>query len=138
MGISMAMDLHPTLDAILDDFLFIEEMARVVHQAAELEACTETFIRSVDEGSVSFPSKPTDHWVCYGDHFPFTIHCNLFGKAISPEFDRGTAQGSLQAAWLFGLIREMLKHFIPLPNVFSHSFLWHSHPKVVQSVLLFF
>ena len=36
-GISMAMDLHPTLDDILDDFIQ-EELDRLIHQGAKLEA----------------------------------------------------------------------------------------------------
>ena len=86
----MAMDLHPTLYDILDDFLYCE-MARVVHQAAELEVVLKLHQARMKE--VCHSIKAHDHWVCYGDHFPFTIHCNLCGEAISPEFDRGRHRG---------------------------------------------
>ena len=80
----MTMDLHPTLEDILNDFLYCE-MVCVVHQAAELEVALMK--------EVCHSIKAHDHWVCYGDHIPFTIHCNLCGEAISPEFDRGRHRG---------------------------------------------
>ena len=84
------MDLHPTLYDILDDFLYCE-MARVVHQAAELEVVLKLHQALMKE--VCHSIKAHDHWVRYGDHFPFTLHCNLCGEAISPEFDRGRHRG---------------------------------------------
>ena len=86
----MAMDLHPTLYDILDDFLYCE-MACVVHQAAELEVVLNLHQALMKE--VCHSIKAHDHWVCYGYHFPFSAHCNLCGEAISPEFDRGRHRG---------------------------------------------
>ena len=89
-GISMAMDLHPTLDAILNDFIQ-EELDRLIYQGAKLDAAM--YFHQVKMEEVCYSIKAHDHWVRYGGHFPFTIHCNLCGEAISPEFDRGRHRG---------------------------------------------
>ena len=86
----MTMSLHPTLDDILDDFLYCE-MARVIHQAAELEAAMKLHQARMKE--VCHSIKAHDHWVRYGEHFPFTIYCRLCGAAISPEFDSRRHKG---------------------------------------------
>ena len=88
--ISMAMDLHPTLGDILDDFLYCE-MACVFHQAAELEVVLKLHQALMKE--VCHSIKAHDHWVRYGSYFPFSTHCNLCCEAISPEFDRGRHRG---------------------------------------------
>ena len=84
------MDLHPTLYDILDDFIE-EEVDRLIHQGAKLEVAMQFHQVKMEE--VCYSIKAHDHWVRYGDHFPFTIHCNLCGEAISPEFDRGRHRG---------------------------------------------
>ena len=61
------MELHPTLDAILDDFINAE-LVRMVHQGAELEAALQLHQARMKE--VCHSIKSHDHW------------------AISPEFDR--------------------------------------------------
>ena len=81
----MAMDLHPTLYDIL-----YYEMACVVHQVAKLVALK---LHQALMKEVCHSIKTHDHWVRYGDHFPFSTHCNLCGEAISPEFDRGRHRG---------------------------------------------
>ena len=86
----MAMDLHPTLDDILDDFLH-EELARVLHQATELDIALKLHHARMKE--VCHSIKAHDHWVIYGEHFPFTIYCRLCGDPISPEFDRRRHRG---------------------------------------------
>ena len=86
----MVMDLHPTLYDILDDFLYCE-MVCVVHQAAKLEVALKLHQALMKE--VCHSIKAHDHWVRYGDHFPFTLNCNLCGEAISPEFDQGRHRG---------------------------------------------
>ena len=89
-GISMAMDLHPTLEDIFYDFIQ-EEVDRLIHQGAKLEAAMHFHQVKMEE--VCYSIKAHDHWVRYGDHFPFIMHCNLCGEAISPEFDRGWHRG---------------------------------------------
>ena len=86
----MDMDLHPTLEDILDDFLYCE-MAHVVHQAAELDAALKLHQSRLKD--VCHSIKAHDHWVIYGGHFPFTLHCSLCGAAVSPEFDRRRHRG---------------------------------------------
>ena len=86
----MAMDLHPTFYDILDDFIQ-EELDRLIHQRAKLEVAMHFHQVKMEE--VCYSIKAHDHWVRYGDHFPFTLHCNLCGEAISPEFDRGRHRG---------------------------------------------
>ena len=83
----MAMDLHPTLGDILDDFLYCE-MARVLHQAAELEAAMK--LHQARMKDVCHSIKAHEHWVNYGEHFPeFELYCRRCGDNISPEFARG-------------------------------------------------
>ena len=86
----MAMDLHPTLDDILDDFVR-EELVRMLHQAEVLEAALK--LHQARMKDVCHSIKAHDHWVNYGEHFPFTIHCKHCGDAISPEFDRRRHRG---------------------------------------------
>ena len=80
----MTMALHPTLDDILDDFLYCE-MARVIHQGVELEAALKLHQAQMKE--VCHSIKSHDHWVRYGEHFPFSTHCMFCKETISPEFD---------------------------------------------------
>ena len=86
----MTMALHSTLGDILDDFLH-EEFVRVLHQAAELEVALKLHQARMKE--VCHSIKAHDHWVTYGGHFPFTLHCRLCGDAISPEFARRRHRG---------------------------------------------
>ena len=86
----MVMDLHPTLDDILDDFIQ-EELDRLIHQGAKLEAAL--YVHQVKIEEVCYSIKAHDHWVRYEEYFPFSIHCKLCGEAISPEFDRGRHRG---------------------------------------------
>ena len=79
------MDLHPTLFDILH-----YDMTFVVHQVAKLVALK---LHQVMMDEVCYSIKAHDHWVRYGGHFPFSIHCNLCGEIISPEFDRGRHRG---------------------------------------------
>ena len=86
----MAMDLHPTLDDILDDFIQ-EELACMIHQGAELEAAL--YLHQSHMKEVCLSIKAHDHWVHYEEYFPFSIRCRFCGEAISPEFDRGRHRG---------------------------------------------
>ena len=86
----MTMALHSTLGDILDDFLH-EEFVRVLHQAAELEVAVK--LHQAWKKEVCHSIKAHDHWVTYGGHFPFTLHCRLCGAAVSPEFDRRRHRG---------------------------------------------
>ena len=87
----MAMDLHPTLGDILDDFIHCESV-RVLHQAAELEAAMK--LHQARMKDVCHSIKAHDHWVNYGEHFPeFELYCRQCGNSISPEFDRGRHRG---------------------------------------------
>ena len=84
------MDLHPTLEDFLRNFLK-KELDRLLHQAAKLEVSLYFHQSLMKE--VCHSIKAHAHWVRYGDLFPFSIHCNLCGEAISPEFDRGRHRG---------------------------------------------
>ena len=86
----MALKLHPTLGDILDYFLH-DELVCVLHQAAELDAAIKLHRARMKE--VCHSIKAHDHWVIYGEHFPFTLHCQLCGAAISPEFDTRRHRG---------------------------------------------
>ena len=86
----MTMDLHLTLDDILDDFLYCE-IARVIHQGAELEAALKLNQAQMQE--VCHSIKAHGHWVLYGGYFPFSTHCQFCGEAIPPEFDRRRHRG---------------------------------------------
>ena len=86
----MALTLHPTLDDILGDFIH-EELVRWIHQGVELEAAMKLHQARMKEVCNSI--KAHDHWVRYGEHFPFTIYCKHCGDAISPEFDRRRHRG---------------------------------------------
>ena len=91
LGISMAMDLQAPLGDMLNDFLYCE-MARVLHQAAELEVAMKLHQARMKE--VCYSIKAHDHWVLYGDHFPvFDRVCRQCGECISPEFDGGRHMG---------------------------------------------
>ena len=84
-GISMDMDLHPTLGDILNEFLY-EKMISWIHQGTEMEVAMQLHQSRMKD--VCHSIKAHDHWVKYGEHFPFTLHCSLCGAAVSPEFDR--------------------------------------------------
>ena len=79
------MDLHPTLFDILH-----YDMTFVVNQVAKLVALK---LHQVMMDEVCYSIKAHDHWENYGHYFPFSIHCNLCGEIISPEFDRGRHRG---------------------------------------------
>ena len=80
------MDLHPTLDAFLQ-----EELDRLIQQGLKLEFSLH--FHQVRMEDLCYAIKAHDHWVNYKEYFSFSIHCNLCGKAISPEFDRGRHRG---------------------------------------------
>ena len=84
------MDLHPTLDDFLDNFLE-EELDRLIYQGSKLEASLHFHQVMMEE--LCYSIKAHDHWVHYEEYFPFSIHCKLCGKTISPEFDRGRHRG---------------------------------------------
>ena len=87
----MAMDLQAPLGDMLDDFLYCE-MARVLHQASELEAAMK--LHQARMKYVCYSIKAHDHWVRYGEHFPkFSLQCRQCRERISPEFDRGRHLG---------------------------------------------
>ena len=87
----MTMDLQAPLGDMLDDFLH-SEMARVLHQAAELEAAMK--LHQAWMKDVCHSIKAHYHWVRYGEHFPeFSLQCRQCGERISPEFDRGRHMG---------------------------------------------
>ena len=87
----MAMDSQTALVAplgdILDDFLHYE-LARVLHQAAELEAAMKLYQARMKD--VCYSIQAHDHWVTLECLFPeFALQCRLCGESISPEFARG-------------------------------------------------
>ena len=84
------MDLHPTLEDFLYNFLK-EKLDRLLNQAAKLEASLH--FHQALMGEVCHSIKAHDHWVRYGSYFPFSIHCNLCCKDIPPEFDLGRHKG---------------------------------------------
>ena len=84
------MALHPTLEDFLHNFLK-EELDRLINQAAEFEVFL--YFHQALMKEVCHSIKAHDHWVRYGYHFPFSIHCNLCGEAIPPEFDLGRHRG---------------------------------------------
>ena len=84
------MALHPTLEDFLHNFLK-EELDRLINKAAKLEL--SLYFHQALMKEVCHSIKAHDHWVCYGGHFPFSIHCNLCGEAIPPEFDLGRHRG---------------------------------------------
>ena len=86
----MVMDLHPTLEVILNALLQ-EELDRMLNQGTKIESAI--FFHQVKMEELCYSIKAHDHWVRYGEHFPFTIHCNLCGEAISLEFDRERHRG---------------------------------------------
>ena len=80
------MDLHPTLYTFL-----CYEMAYVVQQTVKLNFALKLHQALMKE--VCYSIKAHDHWIRYGGHFPFSIHCNLCGEAFPPEFDLGRHRG---------------------------------------------
>ena len=84
------MDLHPTLEDFLYNFLK-EKLDRLLNQAARFEASLHFHQALMEE--VCHSIKAHDHWVHYGSYFPFSIHCNLCCKDIPPEFDLGRHKG---------------------------------------------
>ena len=63
----------------------------MIHQAAELEVAMK--LHQAQMKDVCHSIKAHDHWVRYGGHFPFSIHCNFCGVAVPPEFDQGRHRG---------------------------------------------
>ena len=81
----MAMDLHPTLEDILDDFLYCE-LARVLHQAAELESALKLHQARIKDVCYSIKA----HYLWETLEFPFpggSKSCWCCGETISLEFD---------------------------------------------------
>ena len=85
----MAMDPQTPLVAplgdILDDFLRCE-FARVLHQAAELEAAMKLHQAQMED--VCYSIKAHYYWANFEEHFPFDLQCRRRGDNISPEFAR--------------------------------------------------
>ena len=81
----MAMDLQTPLRDILDDFLYCE-IARVLQQAAELEAAMKLHQQRMED--VCYSIKAHYHWANFEEHFPFDLQCKRCGDNISPEFAR--------------------------------------------------
>ena len=83
----MPMDAQTTLVAplgdILDDFLYCE-LARVLHQAAELEAAMK--LHQARMKDVCYSIKAHYHWVNAEPFFPDIRQCRSCGDSISPEF----------------------------------------------------
>ena len=84
------MALHPTLDDFLDNFLE-EELDLLIYQGSKLEVSLHFHQVRMEE--LCYSIKTHYHWVHYEEYFPFSIHCKLCGKTISPEFDRGRHMG---------------------------------------------
>ena len=76
------MVLHPTLDDILDDCIYCE-LARVRHQAAELEAAMK--LHQAQMKQVCYCIQHYASWL----HFPvLSFVCPLCKDLIFPEFMR--------------------------------------------------
>ena len=107
----MPMALHPTLDDILDDFLYYE-MARVIHQGAELEVAMKLYQAQMKE--VCHSIKAHGHWVRSWGHIPTFSHlCELCEDVISPEFDMRRHRGRCTLLALHGRI--------PIGGIFLQS-----------------
>ena len=94
------MDLQAPLGDMLDDFLYCE-MARVLHQAAELEAAMK--LHQARMKDVCYSIKAHYHWVRYKEYFPFVLQCKHCGEDISPEFTRGRHTGFCALAHARGI-----------------------------------
>ena len=70
---------------IFNDFLYCE-LARVLHQAAELEAAMK--LHQAQMKDVCYSIKAHYHWANFAEHFPFELQCKRCGDNISPEFAR--------------------------------------------------
>ena len=84
------MALHPTLEDFFEDFIQ-EELDRLIQQGSRLLFSLNFHQVRIEE--LCYSIKAHDYWVHYEDYFPFSIHCKLCGKAISPEFDLGRHRG---------------------------------------------
>ena len=116
--VSMAMVLHPTLGDILDDFLYCE-MARVVHQAAELEAAME--LHQARMKDVCYSIKAHYLWETLEFPFPdFSEVCRYCGETISPEFDLHRHMGLCE-------LKERLNEDSDSPSA-HESFYPHLYP----------
>ena len=81
----MAMDLHPTLGDILDDFFYCE-IVRVCHQTAELASAMK--LHQARMKDVCYSIKAHYLWETLEFPFPdFSEVCWCCGATISPEFD---------------------------------------------------
>ena len=115
--LGMTMDLHPTLDDILDDFIYCE-MARVIHQGVELAAALKLHQAQMQE--VCHSIKAHDHWVRYKEYFPVSNHCMFCEEAISPEFNMRRHRGLCILLTLHGRI--------PLSGLFLEC------PKLIRAL----
>ena len=81
------MDLHPTLEDILNDFLYCE-MACVVHQAAELEVALKLHQALM---KCAIPSKPMIIGCAMGTTFrsPFIVNIIFVVKPFPPSLIEG-------------------------------------------------
>ena len=93
------MALHPTLEEFLFNFRK-EAYNRMIDEGSNLELALKFHQVKMEE--VCYSIKAHHHWVHYEEYFPFSIHCRLCGKAISPEFDRGRHRGrcKLRGIWV--------------------------------------
>ena len=89
--IPMALELHPTLGDILDDFLY-DELVRVCHQSAELAAALKLHQARMQD--VCYSIKAHHLWKTFEFPFPdFSQLCWCCEENISPEFDMGRHLG---------------------------------------------
>ena len=89
----MAMDLHTPLGDILDDFLYCE-IARVLHQAAELEAAIK--LHQARMKDVCYSIKAHYLWETLEFPFPdFSKPCWFCGEKHLPRVRYAPSYGSL-------------------------------------------
>ena len=79
----MAMDLQAPLEDILVDFLYCE-LARVLHQAAELKSAMKFHQARMKD--VCYSIKAHYPWETLEVPFDFSKVCWFCGETISPEF----------------------------------------------------
>ena len=119
----MTMDLRRTLDAILG------EVARVIHQAAELEVARKLHQSRMKE--VCHSIKAHDHWVHYSVHFPYINHCRFCGVAVSPEFDMRRHRGLCVLLTYNGII-PLTGLFLECPTIINALRHRGSYAKRIQ------
>ena len=114
----MAMDLQAPLEDILDDFLYCE-IARVLHQAAELESAMK--LHQARMKDVCYSIKAHYLWETLEFPFDFSKVCWCCGETISPEFDMHRHMG------LCDLKEQLADEALP-PLSAHESFYPHLYP----------